>query len=172
MTSALPARAAVQQGPRRKAARVHEGRKSLTGLSAARAKERSEASHSVANLHRPVRVSLILPDRSRAIGRWFITLRVIPILYISMSPSPLDHSYHEDWESSATMSDEVPKIDVSQWITELEQVLRSAKSPPRCEEALNILQRWQFDEMLDDASREKARTLIREFARISFRMQA
>jgi hypothetical protein len=70
------------------------------------------------------------------------------------------------------MSDEVPKIDVSQWITELEQVLRSAKSPPRCEEALNILQRWQFDEMLDDASREKARTLVREFARFPFRMQA
>jgi hypothetical protein len=70
------------------------------------------------------------------------------------------------------MSDEIPKIDVSQWIAELEQVLRSAKNPVRCEEALAILQRWQFDKMLDDASREKARTLVREFARFSFRMQA
>jgi len=70
------------------------------------------------------------------------------------------------------MSDEMPKIDVSQWIAELEQVLRSAKNPVRCEEALAILQRWQFDEMLDDASREKARTLVREFTRFPFRMQA
>lgn len=70
------------------------------------------------------------------------------------------------------MSDEIPKIDVSQWVAELEQVLRSAKNPVRCEEALAILQRWQSDEMLDDASRERARTLVREFARFSFRMRA
>lgn len=70
------------------------------------------------------------------------------------------------------MSDEIPKIDVSQWIAELEQVLRSAKNPARCEEALAILHRWQLDEMLDDTSREKARTLVREFARFPFRMQA
>ena len=58
------------------------------------------------------------------------------------------------------MSDEIPKIDVSQWVGELEQVLRSAENPVRCEEALAILQRWQFDEMLDDASREKAKALF------------
>jgi len=45
------------------------------------------------------------------------------------------------------MSDEIPKIDVTQWIAELEQVLRSAKNPARCEEALAILHRWQLDEM-------------------------
>jgi hypothetical protein len=70
------------------------------------------------------------------------------------------------------MGEETPKIDVSQWVAELEQVLRSAESPIRCEEALAILQRWQFDEMLDDASREKAKTLFRQFARFPFRMQA
>jgi hypothetical protein len=70
------------------------------------------------------------------------------------------------------MSDEIPKIDVSQWVGELEQVLRSAQNPIRCEEALAILQRWQFDEMLDDASREKANTLYRQFVRLPFRMQA
>jgi hypothetical protein len=74
--------------------------------------------------------------------------------------------------SSATMSDEMPKIDVSEWIAQLEQVLRSANNPARCEEALTILQRWQFDEMLDEASREKARVLVREFARFPFRRQA
>jgi uncharacterized protein (DUF924 family) len=70
------------------------------------------------------------------------------------------------------MSDELPRIDVSQWVVELEQVLRSAKNPARCEEALAILQRWQFDEMLDHTSREKARALVREFGRFPFRMRA
>jgi hypothetical protein len=70
------------------------------------------------------------------------------------------------------MSDEISKIDVSQWVGELEQVLRSAENPIRCQKALAILQRWQFDEMLDDASREKAKTLYRQFARFPFRMQA
>jgi hypothetical protein len=68
--------------------------------------------------------------------------------------------------------EETPKIDVSQWVAELEQVLRSAQDPIRCEEALAILQRWQFDEMLDQGSREKAKALYRQFARFPFRMQA
>ena len=70
------------------------------------------------------------------------------------------------------MSNEAPKIDVSQWVAELERVLRSGENPARCEEALVILQRWQFDEMLDDASREKAGILVRQFARFRPRMQA
>jgi hypothetical protein len=70
------------------------------------------------------------------------------------------------------MGEETPKIDVSQWVAELEQVLRLARDPVRCEEALAILQRWQFDEMIDDGSREKAKTLCRQFARFPFRMQA
>jgi len=70
------------------------------------------------------------------------------------------------------MNEETPKIDVSQWVAELEQVLRLAQNPIRCEEALAILQRWQFDEMIDDASREKAKELIRQFARFPFRMLA
>jgi hypothetical protein len=68
--------------------------------------------------------------------------------------------------------EETPKIDVSQWVEELEQVLRLAQDPVRCEEALAILQRWQFDEMLDEASREKAKVLYRQFARFPFRKQA
>jgi hypothetical protein len=68
--------------------------------------------------------------------------------------------------------EETPKIDVSQWVAELEQVLRSAQDPFRCEEALAILQRWQFDEMLDEVSREKAKVLCREFARFPFRKRA
>ena len=70
------------------------------------------------------------------------------------------------------MSDEAPKIDVTQWVDGLEEVLRSARNPVRCEEALAILQRWQFDEMLDEASRERARVLYRQFARFPFRLKA
>jgi hypothetical protein len=69
-------------------------------------------------------------------------------------------------------SDDSPKIDVSQWVQELEQVLRAAEDPARCEEALAILQRWQFDDMLDDASRQKAKELCWQFARFPFRWQA
>jgi hypothetical protein len=68
--------------------------------------------------------------------------------------------------------DETPKIDVSQWVEELEQVLRAAENPARCEEALAILQRWQFDDMLDDASRQKAKELYWKFAHFPFRWQA
>jgi hypothetical protein len=56
------------------------------------------------------------------------------------------------------------KIDVSREVAGLERVLRSHETPARCREAMAILGRWQFDEMLDDASREKARMLVHEFA--------
>ena len=55
------------------------------------------------------------------------------------------------------------KIDVSRYVQELEQVLLSWQDPVKCENALAILERWQFDEMLDDASRAKAKTLVQEF---------
>lgn len=56
------------------------------------------------------------------------------------------------------------KIDVGRQVAEIERGLRAGGDRSRDMEALAILQRWQFDEMLDDASREKARVLIREFA--------
>ncbi len=56
------------------------------------------------------------------------------------------------------------KIDVSREVEKLECVLRLGEELARCKEAMAILGRWQFDEMLDDASREKARMLVHEFA--------
>ncbi len=55
-------------------------------------------------------------------------------------------------------------IDVGPHVEEIERVLRVGGELARCLEALDILERWQFDEMLDDASRKKARMLVREFA--------
>ena len=55
------------------------------------------------------------------------------------------------------------KIDVSRQVEELEHVLRAGADLTRCMKALEVLERWQFDEMLDDASRKKARRLVREF---------
>ena len=55
------------------------------------------------------------------------------------------------------------KIDVSRYVLEMEQVLHTEQDPVRCHNAIAILLRWQFDEMLDDASRAKARMLVQEF---------
>lgn len=55
------------------------------------------------------------------------------------------------------------KIDVSRYVQEMERALRSRQDPVRCEDAIAILRRWRFDEMLDDASRAKAEMLVREF---------
>jgi hypothetical protein len=57
----------------------------------------------------------------------------------------------------------MPKIDVSRYVRELEIVLLSQQDLVRCENAIAILRRWQFDQMLDDASRAKAAKLVREF---------
>lgn len=54
-------------------------------------------------------------------------------------------------------------IDVSQQVSEMERVLRSRESTARSLEALAVLERWQWDEMLDAVSRSRARRLIREF---------
>ena len=58
----------------------------------------------------------------------------------------------------------VPKIDVSRYVREMEEMLRSQQDPAQRGNAIAILLRWQFDEMLDDTSRAKAKTLVQEFA--------
>ena len=66
--------------------------------------------------------------------------------------------------SARPVSPSLFKIDVGRQVAEIERVLRVGEDLTRCAEALEILERWQFDEMLDDASRNKARVLVREFA--------
>jgi len=58
---------------------------------------------------------------------------------------------------------DMTKIDVSRYVQGMERALHSQPDPVSCETTLTILRRWQFDEMLDDASREKAGILVREF---------
>lgn len=57
-------------------------------------------------------------------------------------------------------------IDVSRQVAELEAVLRSQVPSMRRREALAVLERWQWDEMVDRDSRLRARQLVREFGRI------
>ena len=54
-------------------------------------------------------------------------------------------------------------IDVSGCLREMERLLRLYESPARCEEVIAILRCWQDDDLLDDASRERAKTLVHEF---------
>lgn len=54
-------------------------------------------------------------------------------------------------------------IDVSLYLYEMEAVLRDGSDAIRCTSTLAILQRWQFDDKLDEASRTKARRLLLEF---------
>jgi hypothetical protein len=54
-------------------------------------------------------------------------------------------------------------IDVSRQVAEIEHVLRAGGDLGKRVAALAILERWQFDEMLDDASRKRAKVLVREF---------
>jgi hypothetical protein len=49
-------------------------------------------------------------------------------------------------------------------VAEIERTLRAGGDRGRRTQALAILQRWQFDEMLDDASRQRAKVLIWRFA--------
>ena len=55
------------------------------------------------------------------------------------------------------------KIDVSRHVAEMEDLLRSDADAVRCSEVLAVLERWQWDDTLDDASRAKARRLLMEF---------
>jgi hypothetical protein len=55
------------------------------------------------------------------------------------------------------------KIDVSRFVRDMESALRGDAGPRRHREILATCERWQWDEQLDDASRETARRLVREF---------
>ncbi len=55
------------------------------------------------------------------------------------------------------------KIDISRPVATMERLLREFDSPVRREEAYAILRCWQDDEILDDASRDRARRLVQEF---------
>lgn len=54
-------------------------------------------------------------------------------------------------------------IDVSRQVNEMERTLRMQEDSRRSREVLAILERWQWDAMLDAPSREHARQLLREF---------
>lgn len=56
-------------------------------------------------------------------------------------------------------------VDASRALNELEAVLYQGREPSRCQEAMEILRRWQWDRDLDDASRGRAAMLVREFGR-------
>jgi hypothetical protein len=55
-------------------------------------------------------------------------------------------------------------VDVNRYVAEMERVLDSNHDRSACLQAIEILQRWQFDEMLDVASQERARVLVLRFA--------
>jgi hypothetical protein len=57
----------------------------------------------------------------------------------------------------------VTTIDVSRQVDEMELLLRAHPDARRSREVLAILERWQWDAMLDAPSREHARKLLREF---------
>jgi hypothetical protein len=55
-------------------------------------------------------------------------------------------------------------VDAGRWLDELEAVLDAGREPTRCLEAMAILRRWQWDRELDEASRQRAGVLVREFS--------
>ena len=55
------------------------------------------------------------------------------------------------------------KMSAGRQVAEMERTLRAAGDRTGYMEALRVLRRWQFDTMLDGASREKARALVWEF---------
>jgi len=57
----------------------------------------------------------------------------------------------------------VERIDVSRQVAEMERTLRMRNDPQRSSEVLAILERWQWDGMLDEPSRAHARELLLEF---------
>jgi hypothetical protein len=54
-------------------------------------------------------------------------------------------------------------IDVRRQVAEMEEALRSQMPRVQRREALAVLERWQWDEMVDGDSRQRARQLVREF---------
>jgi hypothetical protein len=55
-------------------------------------------------------------------------------------------------------------IDVSRQVAEMERTLRMREDARQSREVLAILERWQWDAMLDAPSRAQARQLLREFS--------
>jgi len=55
------------------------------------------------------------------------------------------------------------KIDVSRYVAAMERVLCAACDTAEQSKIMAILRRWQFDEMLDDQSRQQARLLVSGF---------
>ena len=51
-------------------------------------------------------------------------------------------------------------IDVTPWIAAFERELRAGGSPLRSAYLRTVLERWQWDEMLDDQSRTQARRVL------------
>ena len=54
-------------------------------------------------------------------------------------------------------------LDTTRVIDELEAVLVAGNQPNRCEEAIAILWRWQWDGDLNEMSRHRAGTLVRRY---------
>ena len=71
----------------------------------------------------------------------------------------------EEEPADAASSPDCRKIDVRRYVAEMEHILRTNGDPNACRQALAILKRWQVDEMLDDASRQRAQLLALRFAR-------
>jgi hypothetical protein len=65
--------------------------------------------------------------------------------------------------SATTSSASLITISAGRQVAEMERTLRSVGDRTRYMETLTVLRRWQFDTMLDGASREKARGLVWEF---------
>ena len=64
------------------------------------------------------------------------------------------------------------KIDVSHYVAAMERTLRTETNLTRRVDAVTVLWHWQFDHMVDDASREKARQLVEEFRTLLWRASA
>lgn len=54
-------------------------------------------------------------------------------------------------------------VDATRVIDELEALLVSGTEATRCEEAMAILWRWQWDGDLDESSRRRAGRLVRRY---------
>jgi hypothetical protein len=54
-------------------------------------------------------------------------------------------------------------LDTTRVIDELEALLVAGNEPTRCEEAIAILWRWQWDGDLNDLSRRRAERLVRQY---------
>ncbi|HSP96248.1 MAG TPA: hypothetical protein VL049_03235 [Candidatus Dormibacteraeota bacterium] len=54
-------------------------------------------------------------------------------------------------------------LDTTGVIDQLEALLAAGEEPTRCEQAMAILWRWQWDRDLDEPSRRRAGMLVRRY---------